>query len=71
MVDLKRKVIRLQGNSWPITSFGVFWACEPHGLFATLEEVTASLGEGNFEHAALRPVSVALTGTAGIYEVIG
>lgn len=71
MVDLEKKLIRLQGRTWPITRFGVFWALEPHGLFATLEEATAYVGANGFDYAALRPVSVALTDTEGVYEVIG
>jgi hypothetical protein len=70
MVNLTKKVIELQGKTWPITSFGVYWHVPPYGLFATLDEVNQFVEENELSRAEIQPVSVALTDTPGIYEVI-
>lgn len=70
MVDIEKRLIRIQGKDFPIFEFSTWWAIEGLGLFSTLEEVGQVMPEGSLNLVNVRPVPVAVSSTPGVYEAL-
>lgn len=70
MVDLAKKTIRLQGRDFRIQEYGTWWLVEGLGLFSSLEEVAREIPADALNLINVRPVPVAISDQAGVYEVL-
>lgn len=70
MVDIVKKVIRLEGVEYPIKEFSSWWAVQGLGLFTSLEEVSKEIPQDAINLLNIRPVPVAVSATPGVYEVL-
>lgn len=70
MIDLRSKILELQGKKEPIKSFTVWWHVEDLGLFDSFEEAIRITSQDHIGHGkTIRPIPVAVSET--LYEVLG
>lgn len=70
MVDIARKVIRLQGRVFVIQGYETWWVVEGLGLFSSMEEVSKEIPADALNLINVRPVPVAVSDQPGVYEVL-
>jgi hypothetical protein len=70
MVDVSKSIIQIQGKQYRLDRFEVWWSVESLGLFSNISEARDVIGQENVNLINLRPVSVAVSDTPGVYEPI-
>jgi len=70
LVNLKEGYIQIQGKRYEIKTYEVWWGFEGLGLFSSLEEAKAVLGNTDVSLLNMRPVPVAVSDHPGVYEAI-
>lgn len=68
MVDIAKKIIKIQGREYKIVAWETWWAVEGLGLFSSLGEVSLEVPPESINLLNVRPVAVAVTDMPGVYE---